>query len=435
MREYLSTIVHICALEYWLLKLKRGYALLFFLYFIFISGGLNAQEKKSSVRFSGIPALGFGPDSGFGFGAVGNMYVDEEGFVPYRTSLGLKIYLSTKGMNSHSLLLDQIAAFNMPLRLTSRVGFFSTISQNYCGINDSFSCDENQALLAANLSGLSGNQRANFIKHYYQHRFMTFFGDVFARWLLWQDDAKLELITSYRGRYYLNRDFKNRGPYLNSLYDRDFHKEKTEGYLSSLEIGLMLDKRDNEPAPTSGYWLEASLRGGSWLIGSAWDYFAQNVSARFYFPLEQSHCLVIASQTIFDTSFGNLPFDAISHIGGSQSLSDFTAIGGQYLGRGIREQRYVGRIKAIEQAEFRYTFFSFELFKQNFDLTLATFADFSMTSWDFSRFTKDMKNIYTGFGGGLRIHWNKTFIVRGDLGLSPSENFSPKFYLVVGNVF
>ncbi|HXW53800.1 MAG TPA: BamA/TamA family outer membrane protein [Myxococcota bacterium] len=410
-------------------------AVQFVIFFFFAACGVvgSPSDKPSSIRFSGVPALGFDPDNGFGFGAVGAMYVDKENYRPYQMALGLKVYLTTKGVNSHAIQLDQVRAFGLPLRLTTRLGFFSTIAQNYCGPASDAQCAMRDAEFAA--AERVNEEREKFINHYYQNRFMSFFGHVASRWLLWQGQAKLELMLAYRGNYYLTGDFKHRGPYEDSLYQKDYLNQKTDGYLSTLELGLMLDKRDNEPAPTSGYWLETSARGGSFLIGSAWDYFGSNAALRFYFPLDDDHRLVIASQTIADVIVGDLPFDAISRIGGSQALSDYTAIGGQHIGRGIREQRYVGRIKFIEQGEFRYNFWSFSLLRQQFDLNGAVMADLGMTAWDFSRFTKDMQHVYLGFGGGLRIYWNKTFVIRGDLGVSPNENFSPKFYLVVGNVF
>lgn len=397
----------------------------------------EAKEVSSSIRFSGIPALGYSADTGFGFGVVGNMYVDHPEYTPYKMSLGLKVYFTTKGTNSHHFLLDRVDAFGLPLRLIGRVGFYSSIAQNYCGKASDANCDEDRAKIEGGNLGLQADTKPynEFIHRYYLNRTMSIFGDLMARYLLWKDIARLELMMSYRGRYYLNRDFQEKGPYPNSLYDLDFHDSRIDGYLSTLEVGLMLDKRDIEAAPTSGYWHEASIRGGSWLIGSAWNYFGANAAARFYIPLDAQKKVVIASQTIGDIIVGDLPYDAMSRLGGSQSLVDLTAIGGQSIGRGIREQRFVGRIKAIEQLEFRYTFYSFDLLKQNFDLTAALMGDFGMTAWDFSRFTKDMQNFYAGFGGGLRIGWNKTFIIRADLGFSPTEKFAPQFYLVVGNVF
>jgi outer membrane protein assembly factor BamA len=363
------------------------------------------------------------------------MYVDQNDLLPYKMAIGLKAYVSVKGMHSHALSLDQVAAFGLPLRLTTRIGFFSTFEQNYCGPPGSVDCDMNRARIAALHRNLFDDDSETFVRRYYKNRFMSFFGDIMSRWLLWKDQAKLDVLLSYRGRYYRTGDFKNKGPYKGSLYEKDFSHQKTDGYLSTAEIGLMLDKRDNEPAPTSGYWLEGTVRGGSWLIASAWDYLGVNFAARFYLPFDADHRVVFASQTILDAIIGDLTLDAISRIGGSQSLSDYTAIGGQYLGRGIREQLYVGKLKAIEQVELRVRAASFALLKQNFDVVPAAFADFAATAADLSRLSKEIGAIYTGFGAALRLHWNKTFIIRADLGVSPSENFSPKFYLVTGSVF
>lgn len=408
-----------------------------FLITICISISVLASDNgdSRSLRFSGVPAIGYAPDTGFGGGVIGNMYIDEGELKPYKTSLGLKIYLTTKGVNSHAISFDEVNAFGLPLRLLGRIGFYSTIAENYCGRASDANCSQERAGLRADQLGLFGQARDKFLKHYYQNRFMSSYGELFARWLLWKDEAKLELMASYRGNYYLERDFSERGPYEGSLYQTDFKDEKNSGYLSTLEIGLMLDKRDNEPAPSSGYWVESSLRGGSWIIGSGFNYIAGNLAGRLYFPLDGAKRIVLASQSIIDIIHGDLPYDALSRIGGSQSLYDYNAIGGQYIGRGISEKLFVGRIKAIEQLELRFTFLSFLFFEQHFDLTAAAFGDVGMTAWDFSRFSKDMRHVYPGFGGGLRIHWNKTFVIRTDLAASPREDFSPKFYLVVGNIF
>lgn len=395
----------------------------------------SASDDPVSIRFSGVPAIGFNPDSGFGAGVVGNIYFDQKDYAPYKMSLGVKAFLTLKGVHDHQISFDQVGAFSLPLRFYTRLGFYSTLGQHYCGRASDAKCDMDRANLAADNLGYSGDEKNKFVNHFYKNRFMSAFGDISGRWLLWRDQAKLELMTSYRGRYYWNRDFKEKGPYEGSLFAKDYKNFILDGYLSTLEIGLMLDKRDIEAAPTSGYWLEASVRGASWLIGSAWDYFGANMAARFYWPLDEGKRVVIASQTVGDLIVGDLPYDAMSRVGGSQSTMNVTAIGGPYIGRGISEQLYVGRIKAIQQLEVRYTFWSFELLKQNFDITAAAMGDLAMTAWDFSRFSKDMKKVYFGFGGGLRIGWNKTFIVRADLGVSPEENFSPKFYLLVGNVF
>lgn len=407
------------------------------LFFCLSSMSFADEEKTSSTwRFSGIPALGYDADQGFLFGVVGNVYEDEPGYDPFKTSIGIKAVLTTKWVNSHALKFERVKAFGLPWRLTGRLGFFSTLAQNYCGKAIDANCDEEHAQTVADNLNIPSQDQELFKRRFYQNRYMLFYGDIFSRYLLWKNIAKLELMTGYHSSYYWNRDFKERGPYPKSLFDRDFTSKNYDGYLSMLDLGLMLDKRDNEAAPTTGYWLESSVRGAASFIGSAWDVFGVNLAARFYLPLDQKHKIVVASQTIVDALFGDdMPYDAMSRVGGSLYMNDYNAIGGQYMGRGIRDQLFVGRFKAIEQLEFRYNFWSFNLWRQRFALTAATFGDFGMTAWNYDRFVHDMKTVHIAFGSGLRVLWNETFVVRADLGMSPAEKFHPRFYFVVGNIF
>lgn len=420
-----------------LLKLPVLFSLVSLLAFGIVAQGEEDEKKTSRYRFSGLPALGFGSDTGFGGGAIVNMYVDQEGYDPYKLSLSMKAFFTSKFVNSHMLKIDRVNAFGLPWRIIGRLGFYSTPAQHYCGLVSDVDCSESRAKREANMRGLSGENEENFMRRFYQNRYMSLYGELFSSWRFWHGFADLSLINSYRGNYYWQRDFSQKGPYENSLYSRDFPESKIEqeGYLSTLEIGLMLDKRDNESAPTSGYWLESTVRGAARFTGSAWDFFGANLSARFYWSLDENHKLVIASQTIVDAIIGDLPYDAMSRIGGSQALNDYNAFGGSIMGRGLREQLYVGRFKAIEQLEFRYNFWSFTLWRQNFDMVAAAFADIGATAWDYQRFLKDVKDVQVGFGPGLRVYWDKTFVIRADLGISPVENFIPRFYLVVGNIF
>lgn len=414
---------------------KFGKKFLFFVTWLLAFNICAEEEKKSSIRFSGIPALGFGSDVGAGGGAIINMYQDEEGYEPYKLSLGLKIYLTSKLVNSHAIKLDRVKAFNLPWRIISRLGFYSTPAQNFCGLSPEANCSETIAKLEASYANLKNKDYENFVRRYYQNRYMSLYGDIFSSWLFWEGFAKLSFISSYRGNYYWHSYFSNKGPYKNSLYDQVFAGTKQEGYLSTIEAGLMIDTRDNEPAATSGYWIESSVRTAAKFTGSAWDFFGGNISARFYWSLDDEHKLVMASQSILDALTGELPYDAMSRIGGSQALNDHNAFGGQFMGRGIREQLFVGRFKAIEQLELRYNFWSFNLWRQNFDLVASAFADLAFSAWDYRNFSRDLKHPHVGFGPGLRIYWDKTFVIRADLGLSPAEKFIPRFYLVIGNIF
>ena len=152
-----------------------------------------------------------------------------------------------------------------------------------------------------------------------------------------------------------------------------------------------------QPAATG---LKAVFAGRLSLLVVLGIFSGADLSARFYWSLDDDHKLVIASQSILDAIVGNLPYDAMSRIGGSQALNDYNAFGGSLIGRGLREQLYVGRFKAIEQLEFRYNFWSFTLWRQNFEMVAAAFTDIGLVAWDYKRFLKDMRAVQVGFGPG-----------------------------------
>lgn len=400
--------------------------------FLISSEDLSDVEK---IKMAGIPAFSADSDRGVGGGLVGSIYWQSEKIKPYKKAIDLQAFFTTKMVQSHYIKFDWLNPFDTKWRITSKLGFFSSFSQNYCGKASKASCDEERAKNEARILNLNQRQEDEFLKHYYHYRLLNFYGGIMARYQLFKGDAKWELLSSIRGNYYSHRDFKEKGPYKNSLFAKDFGQDKIDGYLSTLELGLMLDKRDIEASPTTGYWAEGTLRGGSFLWGSSWDYLGFNLAYRFYIPFDDQHKIVLASQSIADGIIGDLPYEAMAKIGGSKSLDSYSAFGGQYVGRGLRDQLIVGRYKLLEQLELRYTFLDFSLLKQDFALSSALFGDTGMVVYDNKSFIDDFKHIYTGFGTGLRIHWNQNFIIRADLGLSPVENFSPRFYLVVGNVF
>lgn len=383
--------------------------------------------NEDSLNFAGIPALSFDSDNGFGYGLIGSMYNNNPSYDPYKYSLDGQFFLTTKNYHSHFIRFDKINPFSLPLRLISKLGFLSNISQNYCGKASDSSCSEETAKLSVKDDELR--------KHFYQNRFMSINASLIGHWLISDKFGKFKLATNYFGNYYLHRDFTNTKAYPGSLYEKDFSEHKEEGYLSSIEAGLILDKRNTESSTTQGYLLEASIRGAHKYTLSSWDYVAGNLSARFFWPLIKDKSLVFAHHFIADSIYGDLTFDAMSKVGGMNAINDYSAFGGQYLGRGISRQMFVGRIKFIKQMELRYQFLSFDLLKQNFDLSAVLFSDLGMVAWDYDRFAKDMKKLHAGFGSGIRIHWNKNFIVRADVGFSPSENYSPKVYIVVGQTF
>ena len=260
----------------------------------------EASSGPASYGVMAIPALNYNQDNGFGFGLVGKAYRYHESIEPYQIAVKVQIYMTTKLLQDHELEIDILDLFSLPLRLTGRLGFYSSASQNFCGYGNAITCDEEEATNAARVGGHTDpGSQTQFEKRYYLTRFIRPYGILNFRWKLRDMPHRVELMGGWRGFYYMSGELFDRDgdgapdlhPYPGSLYEK-YHRKGEDGLASLFQFGIMLDHRDSESAPKQGYWIEASVRGSAFLWGSAWDYAGYNLTARTYMPLMKNKKLV-----------------------------------------------------------------------------------------------------------------------------------------------
>lgn len=104
------------------------------------------------------------------------------------------------------------------------------------------------------------------------------------------------------------------------------------------------------------------------------------------------------------------------------------AYGGQYMGRGIRARRYIGRIKLVGQTELRAM-----LYGRPDKLSILTFAflDAGYVGVSYRHFGGDRAQLLLGFGGGVGIYWGRSFVLRFDVATSALEDYAPYYYLTL----
>ncbi|MCB9742121.1 MAG: BamA/TamA family outer membrane protein [Alphaproteobacteria bacterium] len=397
---------------------------------------------RTGWGWGGVPAIAYNSDDGLGFGVLGSVYRYNGQTAPYKWSATLLLYTTTKGVHAHRVDMDILNAFDKPLRINSRVEFGASKSSNYCGLGPQYVCDRQAAIDAATLEGFvegddpityEGEEYdySTFVNRYYKIRNIYPNAFINARYMLRDKPHRFEVMGGWWGSYYVPGDFQLRVPYPGSLYAEDFPEGET-GFNSNLQVGVMLDNRDNEPAPITGYWIEASVRGASRFWGSDWEYFGFNTTLRGYTPVFTDR-LVLADRLVFDGIIGDQPVSAMTRPGGSQIYSMF---GGQRAGRGVRNSGVLGRVRAMNQTELRATVLQKELFgKVDFDLTPLAFYDVGYWAYDWSDIGGENSGIVWGTGGGVRLAFNKNFILRLDLGFSPREDWSVQTYIDINNLW
>jgi hypothetical protein len=403
------------------------------------------------VTFSGIPAVNYIADNGLGLGVIAAAYFHDGVTAPYRTAITLQLFSSTKLVQDHNVIIDSLRLFDLPLRLNARLGYLSSLTQNYCGVGGTLPCDPAIAERAARDAGLDEGTTAfdDFARRYYQRRFMNPYGLVNLRYALIErspgQPTRVEVTGGYRAFYFIPGDvFADEDgdgqpdlvDYPGSLYARDF-PEGEAGLSSVVTAGLMLDSRDAEPSPTSGWWNELSVRTTTPGL-STWTFGGFNVTVRGFTPLPVSlpfygdtgRRLVLANRLTFDGVVGDPPVQELARLGGSQ---DIYAFGGVDIGRGIRVQRFLGKGKILNQSEIRFRFAEAELFAQQFAFTLAGFVDAGIVADEL--FAPSNVGVSAGGGGALRIAWNENFVIRIDLGVSPLEQWALQPYVTINQPF
>ena len=426
-------------------KLKILNLYIFLLFLIFLNSSVFASnnlidDKKEETKYnkfgiSGLPALNYNSDDGFGYGVIGTVYHYDNIQKPYKNALTFRIFMTTENIHAHQIYWDSLKFLQLPLRLQFRLGYFSTVSKTFCGFGSNVSCSETDAELKADELNLKkdSSEREKYISSYYKKRFISPESSLSLRWLLVEKPYKLELTGSWYGYYYFPGDVNESGPFPNSLYSK-YYPEGEKGISSIFQMGIMYDTRDNEPAPKSGLWIESSIRNSSGVLGSNWDYTGINFILRSYTPLSNSKSTVLANRFISDFLIGdNILSEHLSIAGNSEQL--IPVFGGQYIGRGIRDQRYIGKVKILNQTELRFKLTDFNISTQKFVISALTFLDLGLISYNYDSIKDEFNSVNTGFGGGLRIIWNNNFIIRFDMGLSNKEDYTPGIYININHLY
>ncbi|HEY1101458.1 MAG TPA: BamA/TamA family outer membrane protein, partial [Myxococcota bacterium] len=387
--------------------------------------------------FAAVPTLTFNTDEGFGTGGVISLYHHHEGVSPFRNELRFNIFISSKLIQAHAITWDGIKPFGLPGRVYARLRYFSTVSQNYCGVGNVVDCDPADAKNAATARGFVDDESRSddaydtFTRRYYLMRFIRPEATLLYRHWLRDKPLRTEILVGWRGSYTLPGDVANRGPYPGSRYAQDFPVGE-EGLSSVPMVGVVVDDRDDEVFPMRGFVSELSVRGAHAFTGSAFQYGAINAQSAFFFALSSAPRVVLATRFIADVMVGAPSTEELARIGGT---IDSIAFGGSAIGRGIREHRYLGKLKFINQTELRAQLLDVNVLEQDLSFGTAVFSDSAIIGYDVSDFRGNPFQPLATVGVSARVIWNKTFAVRADLATSPNEKAGPGFYIIVGQAF
>lgn len=397
----------------------------------------------------GLPLLNFNSDEGLGFGARALLVDSGDGTQkPYRYALMAQFFQTTRGVASHRLQLDAPGFLESPWRLGAEVALLNDRFSPYFGLGGAaaytpaFTTCEDRAALEGNADACPGNPDFRGLR-YYSFEQRSFPSVVLNARRALSGPWQVALGYRFRLTRVLTRyGTEDSGQARDSRVEEDARAGLLVGpggaaagtgtfRTAELSAGLLLDTRDNEPAPVRGMYHELTARGAVEATGSAFRYWGATANLRFFHPVA-SERLVAALRLFVDVMGGDVPFFLLSSFGGLEWRDGWGGIGGVYTARGILKNRMQGEVKALANGELRWLFLRTEPWSQRVNFTLVAFLDAGQT-WADLRFRDGGLAGYAG-GGGLRVAWEENFIVRLDYGRSFSDGTSG-FYLDFNHLF
>ncbi len=414
-------------------------------------------KKNSGGYVTGLPLFAYSTDLGLGLGAriyyYWNGHRDDPRFAqtPYLYRLFLQGFASTRGTQFHWLDFDAPKIFSSPFRIRSQLIFQRNLNSNYFGLG-------NHALDPLRFPGSAAyDSYADYLRD--QHDVATD-GTTYAKYD--QFDLLRPLFIASVERLFADDRVRILGGFGFSyarIKTYDGHKvdaldaagndttaiqastRLTEdcaggnvvgcggGRDNFVRFGVSYDTRDYEPDPNSGVFLDLAIDAGTVALGSEYDYIRALAAARGYWnPIPCRADLVLAGRLVFEAQTKGAPFFSMNTLPFTEDPR--AGLGGHRTLRGFRQDRFVGSVMGLANAEVRWTFGHFKIRQQRFGLILVPFfdlgrpfdnlGDLTIHDWRFS------------YGGAVRIAWNLATVITVDYGRSSED---AGFYINFNHIF
>lgn len=393
-------------------------------------------------EYSFLPATDYSTDKGVGIGAVGMIAQFREGYYPYQWRIFFiaraTLAISQEGQfhvpfHEYKFTFDLPGPLHGNLRWKGEFGFFRFITTGYYGLG-------NGSLALPDQPGT-----------FYQYDRIYPKGLLEGQWFLWRKGPRslslfygiqfhynvIQLFSGSQLAQDLWRSLNEKDPV--SIYAREYLRGLSPHALFKAKIGLVWDGRDHEYDPEKGTFYEISLRGSPG-IGSQLYFVGIHSAFHAYIPIYRKY-LQLAFRVLGDVLVGQVPLYELAIYG---AFREDDGPGGDGSVRGLPNQRLHGKAKLIANVELRSMFLPFRLFGQQFVLGLTAFVDAGRVWLDYSYPSEEIRQAYDGtdpiglqwgFGGGIRLRWGETFVIRFDLGWSPTGLPPFRFYFTLGHLF
>jgi outer membrane protein assembly factor BamA len=417
----------------------------------------DLAHKKDGGYVTGLPLVAYGTDIGLGLGARAYYYwdghPDDPRFAdtPYLYRLFLQAFVSTRGLQFHWLDFDAPRILDTPYRIRSQLIYARNINSNYFGYGEraldplrfpGSRAYSSYADYAADQQRIGADGRA--YTRYDQYDVVR--PVVIASIERLFDDDRIRVLAGLGIAYGGVHDYTGKqvdaidaaGAGTQAIEAPTRLSEDCARHLlvgcgggrdNYLRLGISYDTRDYEPDPNTGGFFDLALDAGTAALGSQFDYVRVMAAARGYWsPIPELADLVVAGRLMFEGQTNGTPFFAMDSLPFTEDPR--TGLGGNRTLRGFRQDRFVGSVMTLANAELRWTFGHLTVWGQRFGLIAAPFFDAGRPYDALGQLS--LRNWRASYGGALRVAWNLATIVTIDYGVSSEDT---GFYVNFNHIF
>lgn len=400
----------------------------------------DLKDKKEGVYITGEPDFSSDPVNGFGYGAEGSLFFNGKRSDPffkytaYRARLDFVLFNTSRNQREFGFNLDVPYILNTKWRL--RVA--GAIEQNpnllYFGQTAS------ESLRGLSYVRAPGDTVKNATYSDYEKNYLTgstqFYNNYFKKEEILNIsmehnfmEGKLRALVGAEIAHLNMSAFQN-----NALIQQDFNLGKIRGlgdsWVSIYQVGLVYDTRDLEPDPSRGIVAEVTNELSLKSLGSSYDFDKIYAHVNFYQKIFPSvfKRLIFAGRVAMGHTALDAPFFEYQDQWSPEG--DIEGLGGPRTLRGYKQSRFLGRTMHFSNFELRWRFAQSRWFKQHLEFSAVPFYDIGGV-WD-SMSNLTANNLRYSHGGGLRIVWNESTVLRFDYALSKEDR---QFFFNLAHTF
>jgi outer membrane protein assembly factor BamA len=376
------------------------------------SVSLYAQQPKRSFEISGLPAINFDADEGFGYGVILALYGYEPTSTTYRWTVQPTVFLTTEGRRDYTLFFDAPSSAAHPWRFTAYAGREQQLAFPYYGLGNATPYDSSLEHGSTRYFYRYGRDRTR-VTGDVQHSLGS--PSVRALFGVGASVDRINLTPFDSGTTLIQHDLSNHEP--------------AAGHTNYVRAGISWDTRDREVGTQSGSWVDVLVQRVDKSLGATNDYTRWTAAARHYQPF--GNRLTLASRLVAQNTTGDAPFYVLGELQTTQKPQD--GLGGSSSIRGLPKDRYVGRGVLIANNELRWRAADFKLLGRQSSFVLSGFVDAGRVWTNSIDLATSLDELHAGYGGGARVALGPSFVVAVDIGHSVQS--AAPMYIGLGYMF